>query len=289
MTPALQALPKDKQSELAKIEAIILSECDDVQMILLFGSYARGDWKDGPHTQGRGKLVIHKQSDYDILVITRSEYTAKRTDLWKTIEQACASEGIKPYVRIIPRDIEFINYKLYQGQYFFTEIINDGIVLYDSGKAELEEERKALDPVEAKRIAQEDFSEVFAKAKSFYKTYSFLFSEEDYTIAAFQLNQSCEHAYKTVLLVFASECPQEHHLDTLSALADAYCPKLRDIFPQSNEADKTAFELLNYAYIGARYDRDYQITREQLEQLAPRVEALHQVVEACCQTKIACF
>jgi hypothetical protein len=118
-------------------------------------------------------------------VITRSEYTAKNTTLWKAIEKACAGEGVKPYVRIIPRDSEFINYKLSQGQYFFTEIINDGIVLFDSDKVELEQERKALDPIEAKRIAQTDFDEAFGSAKTFYKTYKFLFSEYDYKIAAF--------------------------------------------------------------------------------------------------------
>ena len=38
-------------------------------MVILFGSYARGDYIDGPHTQGKGRLTIHKKSDYDILTI----------------------------------------------------------------------------------------------------------------------------------------------------------------------------------------------------------------------------
>jgi predicted nucleotidyltransferase/HEPN domain-containing protein len=286
---AVSQLPQEKQDELAHISAIIQRECNDAYIIILFGSYARGDWKEGPHEQGRGKLLIHKKSDYDILVVTRLEYAAKDITLWKTIEKACAAKGVKPYVRIIPRDINFINDQLYQGQYFFTEIINDGIVLFDNGKVELEEERKPLDPVEAKRIAQADFDEVFKSAKGFYKGYTFYLSEEDYKLAAFSLNQACEHAYKTVLLVFASECPQEHHLDILGNLDADYCPELKNIFPQQTEDQKQVFELLDYDYIGARYDRHYIITREQLALLAPCVEELHRVVEKCCLEKIRCF
>lgn len=289
MNTSLDHLPKNKQAELAKISTIIQRESDDAQMIILFGSYARGTWKDGSHEQGRGKLVIHKKSDYDILVVNRSEYSAKNTEQWKAIEQTCAAEGVKPYVRIIPRDIEFINYKLYQGQYFFTEIINDGITLYDSGSVEIEKERKALDPEEAKCIAQADFEETFGKAQSFYDYFTYGYKKQDYKTASFQLNQACEHAYKAVLLVFASECPQEHHLDILSNLADAYCPELRGIFPQNTKAEKIAFELLDYAYIGARYDRHYKITQEQLAQLAPYVEKLHEVIERNCIAKINNF
>jgi len=68
MKKTLAHLPQDKQSEVEGIGMKIRALCEDVQMVILFGSYARGDWKDGPHEQGRGRLIIHKRSDYDILV-----------------------------------------------------------------------------------------------------------------------------------------------------------------------------------------------------------------------------
>ena len=47
--------------------------------------------------------------------------------------------------------------------------------------------------------------------------------------------------------------------------------------------------LPNYAYIGARYDREYKITEEQLEQLAPCVKKLHEVTEKICKEKVESF
>ena len=49
------------------------------------------------------------------------------------------------------------------------------------------------------------------------------------------------------------------------------------------------FDLLDYAYIGGRYDHNYKITKEQLEQLAPCVKKLHEVTERICKEKIESF
>ena len=136
------------------------------EMIFLYGSYARGDWVNGPHVQGRGRLTIRKRSDYDIFVVTRFAYTAKDTALWDKVKAELAKMDLSTLVRIIPREIDFVNFKLSQGQYFFTEICEQGIILYDSGEVELSD-RKELDPIETKEIAQKTFDEVFESAKDF--------------------------------------------------------------------------------------------------------------------------
>ena len=52
MKNSLEHLPKQKQAEL-KLIAKKIREHIEPEMIILYGSYARGDWKDGPHSQGR--------------------------------------------------------------------------------------------------------------------------------------------------------------------------------------------------------------------------------------------
>jgi HEPN domain-containing protein/predicted nucleotidyltransferase len=265
--------------------------CDlvpEAEIIFLFGSYARGDWVDGPHVQGRGKLTIRKKSDYDICVVTRFAYTARDTALWDKLKAEFAKMDLSTIVRIIPREVDFVNYKLRQGQYFFTEICQQGIILYDSGEVELSD-RKELDPVETKEIAQKTLDETFTTAKDFYIMYEKATEIEKHKIAAFNLHQATEFASKTILLIFGGECPQEHHLDILGDLAADYCPELKGILPRETDEEKELFELLDYAYIGARYDREYKITKEQLEQLAPCVQKLHELTEKICKAKIESF
>jgi predicted nucleotidyltransferase/HEPN domain-containing protein len=288
MKKSLAHLPKEKQAELMLITEKIADIVPQAELILLFGSYARGDWVDGPHIQGRGRLTIRKTSDYDIFVVTRFAYTARDTALWDKVKAQLAKIDLTTIPRILPRDIDFVNFKLQQGQYFFTEIVNDAIILHDSGEVELSN-RKPLNPTETKEIAQDTLDEVFKSAKGFYRGYGFYLNDREYKLAAFSLHQAVEHSYKTVLLIFGGECPQEHHLDILGDLAADYCHELKGILPRQTDEQTELFDLLDYAYIGARYDRHYKITKEQLDQLAPCVKRLHEITEKVCTEKIKSF
>ena len=288
MKKSLAHLPKEKQTELMLITEKICDIVPQAEMIFLYGSYARGDWVDGPHVQGRGRLTIRKRSDYDIFVVTRFAYTAKDTALWDKVKAELAKMDLSTLVRIIPREIDFVNYKLRQGQYFFTEICEQGIILYDSEEVELSD-RKELDPTETKQIAQNTLDEAFTSAKQFYSHFENDFEKKWYKMGAFHLHQATEFSYKAVLLIFGGECPQEHHLDVLGDLAADYCPELKGIIPRKTDEQKELFELLDYAYIGARYDREYKITKQQLKTLSKYVSKLHTVTEKNCKEKISSF
>jgi len=288
MKKSLAHLPQAKADEVKLIAEKIRSLAQDVQMVILFGSYARGDFKDGPHSQGRGRLFIHKTSDYDILVLTEYEHTARDITLWDKVKQKLTQCNLSAHVRIIARDIDFVNFKLTHGQYFFTEICKQGILIYDSANFKLAR-RKKLKPAEEKQIATDTLNEVFESAKRFYGYYEYAFKKCEYKEAAFMLHQATEFSYKTVLLIFGGECPQEHHLDILGDLSADYCPQLKGILPRETDEQKELFELLDYAYIGARYDREYKITKQQLEQLALCVKKLHKLTERICKDKIESF
>ena len=142
---------------------------------------------------------------------------------------------------------------------------------------------------EQQRIAQDHFDHWFTRAKEGYKYFEIALNNKDYNEAAFQLHQAAERSYKAILLVFTEYNPNEHYLLILSNMAAEHYPDLIGIFPKKTDEQKELFLLLDYAYIGARYDPDYKITKKQLEYLAKRVKLLQRLTKKICVAKIDSF
>ena len=66
-------------------------------------------------------------------------------------------------------------------------------------------------------------------------------------------------------------------------------PELAEILPRETEGQKKLFELLDYAYVGARYHDDYSITPQELKYLARCVELLRDQTQTSCETKMTSF
>ncbi len=69
-------------------------------------------------------------------------------------------------------------------------------------------------------------------------------------------------------------------------MAKNYHEDLLKIFPFDTAERKKCFELLRAAYIDARYNKDYSISKEQLQYLIERIEQLKNTTEKICLAEI---
>ncbi len=292
MDTSLSHLPEHKRAELARLTRLIRESCRDVEMIILYGSYARGDYKEEADLKPDRKSG--HASDYDILIVTTIPEAANSIDLWNHVTNKARSlpGGLSAHPRLIAYDINSLNERLADGRYFYTDIRKEGRMMYDSGNYTLAE-AKELPPEERYRIAQEYFDNGFENAQNFFKGCEFFNSEQDYKQAAFLLHQATEAAYKTILLVFTGYSPNEHWLAELARMAAMHDESILDILPQeTDEEDEEGkekgrlFKLLDYAYIGARYDPKYTITAEELDYLSACVRTLLDRTESLCTAEL---
>lgn len=278
MDSSLDHLPPVKRAELAKLARLIQDACKDVEMVILFGSYARGDWKEQADLPPRAVRRSGHASDYDILAVTAGHAAAADSVLWNHVNTKALRLGLSTYARVIAYDIQALNERLADGRYFYTDIKKEGRVLYDSGRFKLAE-AKEMSPEERRRIAQEYYDHWFTKAEVFFEDYEISLNkspqQQKYlNQAAFYLHQAAEAAYKTTLLVFTAYSPDEHYLKLLGEMAAMHDPSLAAIFPSETEEQQDRFRLLEYAYIGARYDAAYRVSAADLEFLAACVKNL---------------
>ncbi len=131
MNKSLAHLPKHKQDELELIRDIILEKIPDVHMIVLFGSYARGDWVENTHIEGHTTHVY--ESDFDILVATKTKKEAEDSNLHDSIEKAIGGTNKATTPRsIIYHTFSYVRHVITEGRYFFVDIKKEGIQLYRS-------------------------------------------------------------------------------------------------------------------------------------------------------------
>ena len=127
---SLAHLPPNKQKELAAIQEIIRKHVP-AEMIILFGSYARGDWvEDSYREDGTTYEYI---SDFDILVVSKKEIDPMDRR-WRAVEAIIERRPLLTKAAIINHDISFLNEKIRHNYYFFVDIVREGIMLYDSGE-----------------------------------------------------------------------------------------------------------------------------------------------------------
>ena len=284
MKISFEHLPEPIQDEIRHVAEIIQEETEP-GMIILFGSYSRGNWID-KHYEEDG-ILHHVQSDFDVLVIAGTAHKAMKIERNNSLQKRLEN-AIHTPVNLIAHDIGFINKRLRKAQYFFSEIKREGTMLFDSGQYELAE-AKELHPHERKKLAEDDFESWFTTGKGFFKGYQFYLSEGELNLAAFRLHQTTEFLYNTFLLVFTRYVPNTHVLKKLSKRVSSIEPEFLNVFPQDTEEEKQCFELLCEAYVRGRYKPSYAITKEQLIWLAERVQHLQQLTEKLCKEKIASF
>ena len=159
-------------------------------------------------------------------------------------------------------------------------------MLYDSKRHTLARRRK-LNFREICEIAQEYFDDKFTFAEDFLFSVDHAYKHEKYKLGSFYLHQACENLYLTVILTFTLYNDKVHNLELLSGTAKTHALETAKVFPRSTKEEERIFNLIKEAYIQARYNPKFIVTKEDIEAALPQVELLRDIVKVVCEAKIA--
>ena len=229
------------------------------------------------------------QSDYDILIVVSMSSVKRAEDRLRRVTSKYHKlfEGRRhASPQFIVEHINSVNNNLELSQYFFTDIIKEGIMLYDSNKCFLVKPRQ-LSFTEIRNIAREEFDSVYPYGERFLKLAQEEFSDGLPNVSAFLLHQVCEKFYTCILLVYTNYRPKNHKINELAGMVKRFSMELVNVFPLNTDFEKTSFTLLCNSYIEARYNRDFTITSEQLKYLISRAEILRDMTHRLCTEKLA--
>jgi len=300
MRSDLDHLPERQQRELERIRDTLLSGFEAakngggggtqawrrggvVLKIILFGSYARSDWVDEPEN---GYL-----SDFDLLVVVSHEKLTNIADYWWNSEdQILRDPSIGRTVNLIAHDLDEVNAALRRGEYFWTDIVRDGIALYEVPGHPFATPRP-MTATDALGAAANCMAKKQGEIDLWLENAQAMMSKPSELLrrrnAAFQLHQAVEAVYACFLLVHTFYFPRSHNIKFLRSLAEGTDTRLVEAWPREHRADRRRFELLKRAYVEARYSDQYDASVEDLEWLMVRARDLRDLVADLCQTRIA--
>ena len=117
MKTTIDHLPDDQQQKLQAITAVFTSPdvAIPIDMLILFGSRARGDWVDDQETGYK--------SDYDLLVVVENEKQVNDLTVWGELERKVRAIIEDTPLTFIVHDIKFVNKEIRIGQYFFVRSV----------------------------------------------------------------------------------------------------------------------------------------------------------------------
>ncbi|MFL6731315.1 MAG: nucleotidyltransferase domain-containing protein, partial [Sphingomicrobium sp.] len=165
--------------------------------IILFGSYARGDWVEDP--------IGRYFSDFDLLVVVNSDELTDVAEFWqktedRLLDELSAGTNLRTPVSIIYHSLDDVNEKLRLGRYFFLDIVRDGILLFQEPGFPFAEPQP-LSPGQALRETKDYFEEWFESAQEFIDDFESNLRRGRLKKSAFELHQATERLYHCVLLV----------------------------------------------------------------------------------------
>lgn len=298
MTRSLEHLPAGKRAELAFVVDLLRTSFDEavstrraehlksgrILRIVLYGSYARGDWVEDP--------VGRYFSDYDLLVVVADEAHTDVLEFWegaekKLLAELSTGERLRTPVSFIVHSQAEVDDALGRGRPFFVDILNDGVAVYEAEGAPAFAEPQPLEREAALAEAGAHYEDWIPPASRRLELAAFAVSRGFNNEAAFELHQAAEHLYNGLLLVRTLYTPKSHNLVRLRNLAEQIEPSLAEIWPTEAKFQKRCFELLRQAYVKARYSRSYRITVEELAWTRERIELLQRRVIALCEARLA--
>ncbi len=290
MKRSIRFLPPRKRQDLQQLAELIRENVKQVEMIILFGSYAKNKYVDYDQRVEFGTPTYY-MSDYDIVILTRKPIGAIESSLYEKIKDKFFENKNRPFhthPQFVNYGIDEFNYALSKAHYFETEIKRDGVILYDSGAYKLARRRR-LDYTEIKERAQKYFDDKFERAMSFLIDVPHPAKRSDYKQSSFYLHQSAENLLRVIPMTFILYGHKSHDLSELMNAAKKHTTKIFEVFPCDTPEEKRLFDLLQRAYIESRYNPDFEITQADVYALVPKIEHLREIVEKVCRERIAYY
>jgi HEPN domain-containing protein len=281
MNTSLKHLSQPQRDKLERAVTIIVRAVQP-EKIILFGPAGLSGKGDHPAVPG-SDAPAPVSGAFDLLVVSRQGDRRSDYEMQDLIENRC-HEAVP--VTALVHDIAYVNRRLAEGQFFFSTLYKDGVLLYDAHVTPLTRPCPP-DLVKVRTLAMKDYLRWSQQGRAFFRSAGFNRDNREWKVAAFLLHQAAEHVYQAILLAFTGYKPTTHNLDKLRRYTNRFSADLAMVFPRDNAEEDELFRRLLSGYVDARYKEEFTISEEEISQLLERIGRLIEIAEKVCFDHLA--
>lgn len=238
----------------------IVKNSMDVEKIYLLGKYA-----SQPPELG---------DEYDLLILIKNGHNRPNDEFESLVHNR--SVNTVP-VNVSVFQLSKVNEMILKGNYFFSVYCVPEKMIYDAGRIELENPnpKHRLPDLQ---ILTETHAAIMAKANGFVAGAKRFYETKEFSLSGFMLHQAAEHGLNALLQPLMQFRIHTHSLHKLMRMTRRFSLEIFSLFPRDTDVEIRLFQLLQKAYIHARYKDTFELQEEDVVVLLERIELLLQRV-----------
>ncbi|MHA4740572.1 HEPN domain-containing protein [Dyadobacter sp. MSC1_007] len=124
------------------------------------------------------------------------------------------------------------------------------------------------------------------KARKFFEGGEYYRQISEHALSVFMLQQATETTFRaTAIALYGSE-RRTHSIRSLKRFNHRLAPQLNEVFPGGSPDEERLLQLLEDAYLQARYNLQYEISKKDVELISSRVSGLLELAEAVFEERV---
>lgn len=219
-----------------------------------------------------------EETSFDLIVVVSAEEKRSDNELQDIIENRC--KAVVP-VTVLIMPVQKFRQLLESGHPFVYAISQSALQVYDTGNITVTAE-KIPDTREWLDSARVDLDNWAHSAKISMEGAGYYIQNGHLGMAAFLLHQAAEHCYIALIRVMTGYRVHTHNLDKLMRYSRCFSLEINELFARNTPEEIHLFQLLQRAYVDARYKYDYVISPAEIQVLTARIRKLHALVLDIC-------
>ncbi|WP_353720141.1 HEPN domain-containing protein [Dyadobacter sp. 676] len=134
--------------------------------------------------------------------------------------------------------------------------------------------------------SRQDFFAGMSKARNFFHGACCYEETREYALSMFMLQQTVEITYRSMVISLLGNEKRTHSIRLLKNFNHRVAPQLNEIFPGGSPEEERLIQLLEDAYLEARYNFHYELDKEDLDVVFSRVSHLLELAESAFEERI---